>query len=182
MNSRFNRRPMVVAASLITIFSTSAIIAAPQAEDGFARRFEQVWKAVGQMFYDPAMNGVDWTAVGEKYRQEAAAAPNPTAFKNVVNRMLAELHASHLGYFTEDDFEFYLLRSLFASGEPPRKMDHIGITGSVENGAFAVKAILDGSPAAQAGIRFEDRLTDERGAPISTAGTFRGHAGEGMTL
>ena len=61
MKARFSRRPMVVAASLITIFSTSAIIAAPQTEDGFARRFEQVWKAVGQMFYDPAMNGADWT-------------------------------------------------------------------------------------------------------------------------
>ena len=36
--------------------------------------FDEIWQTVRDHFYDPTLRGLDWTAVGEKYRRLAAAA------------------------------------------------------------------------------------------------------------
>jgi hypothetical protein len=41
---------------------------------GARRIFEQVWKTVNEKYYDSKFNGIDWNAVREKYRPQAAAA------------------------------------------------------------------------------------------------------------
>src|ERR1043166_9109354 len=53
-----------------------------------------------------------------------------------------------------------------------RKIKQIGVTGVRENGAFIVRAILDGSPAASEGIRVGDRLLTVNGRPFTTVGSF----------
>src|SRR5690349_14122105 len=76
-----------------------------------ARRFERIWTLARDNFFDPRLKGVDWRAVGDRYRPQAESAGSDTEFAAVVNRMLGELHAPHLGYYDDDDLEFYLLKS-----------------------------------------------------------------------
>ena len=57
--------------------------------------FDAVWNTVEERYHDPAYNGVDWKAVGARYRPLALAAPDDDAFWDVLDRMAGELHDSH---------------------------------------------------------------------------------------
>jgi carboxyl-terminal processing protease len=167
------RKSLAVLTLLFVTLSTSAQTRDSEPRD-FADRFERVWKTTQQRFYDPKMHGLDWKAVGDKYRDKAAAATTHAEFQQVVNQMLDELHASHAAYLTSDDLEFYLLQALFRNDLDNIQMEHIGVTGVRDGNAFVVRAILDGSPAVKAGIRVGDRITDVDGKPFSTVGPFKG--------
>jgi carboxyl-terminal processing protease len=58
--------------------------------------FDRLWSTVNDNFYDPRMNGVDWRAVGARYRPEAATVRTDADFHALGTRMLKELKVSHL--------------------------------------------------------------------------------------
>ena len=62
--------------------------------------FDAVWKAVQENFYDPAFLGVDWGAVGQRYRPRASQVQNDDAFVLLIRDMLRQLPTSHLGFRT----------------------------------------------------------------------------------
>ncbi len=57
--------------------------------------FDFVWNTIYERYHDPEFNGVDWNAVGARYRPLALAAPTDDAFWDVLDRMTGELHDSH---------------------------------------------------------------------------------------
>jgi carboxyl-terminal processing protease len=59
------------------------------------RAFDFVWSTIERRYYDPAFHGVDWKAVGERYRPQALAAPGDEAFWDTLDRMTGELHDAH---------------------------------------------------------------------------------------
>jgi carboxyl-terminal processing protease len=59
------------------------------------RAFDFVWSTIDTRYHDPRFNGVDWRAVGERYRPLALAAPDDDAFWDVLDRMTGELHDAH---------------------------------------------------------------------------------------
>jgi len=59
------------------------------------RAFDFVWDTIETRYHDPNFNGVDWRAVGERYRPLALAAPGDEAFWDVLDRMTGELHDAH---------------------------------------------------------------------------------------
>lgn len=60
--------------------------------------FEEAWESMARGYYDPAMHGVDWAAMREKYRDVAVNAPDSREFAAVMNLMLGELNSSHMGF------------------------------------------------------------------------------------
>ena len=62
--------------------------------------FRQIWRTMGDIWYDPNLNNLDWKAVGDKYAPVAAVAPNNRNFERAVAMMLGELNGSHLGFRT----------------------------------------------------------------------------------
>ena len=62
---------------------------------GRERAFDFVWSTIERRYHDPSFNGVDWKAVGERYRPLALEAPDDEAFWDVLDRMTGELHDSH---------------------------------------------------------------------------------------
>jgi len=60
--------------------------------------FDQAWRAIEVNFYDPKFDGVDWSAVRDAYRPWALEASTDADFADVMNLMLGELNASHMGY------------------------------------------------------------------------------------
>jgi len=60
--------------------------------------FDEAWRALNLYFYDPDFHGVDWPAQHLKYRPWALEASTSPDFSDVVNLMLGELNASHMGY------------------------------------------------------------------------------------
>jgi carboxyl-terminal processing protease len=154
--------------------------------------FDEVWRAVRDRFYDRDLHGLDWDAIGDKYRPLAAAAPTERERAAVINRMLAELHASHTGYYTPADTAYYDLADIFSwglrhqleSAFPNGKVAYTGIgifTRNIEGKTF-VSGVLNGLPADRAGLLIGDELIAGDGAPFEPVESFADKGGRKVTL
>lgn len=63
-----------------------------------AAAFEQGWGEMRDGFYDKAFHGVNWTAVRDRFRPQIEGARTRAEFSRLMNLMLGELNASHLGH------------------------------------------------------------------------------------
>ena len=75
--------------------SASAAGATPLDAATRAAAFDFVWRTVDERYYDPKMNGVDWKAVGAKWRKPVLEAPDDDAFWDRLDRMAGELRDVH---------------------------------------------------------------------------------------
>jgi carboxyl-terminal processing protease len=123
--------------------------------------FEEVWRTVHEHFYDPTFHGLDWVAVGAKYRLLAPAAGSDVERSAVFNRMLSELAASHTGYYTASDPAYYQLLDIFSGAlrQPLRRLfpdgqvsyPGIGIFTKSLDGKTFISGVLDGLAASKVG-------------------------------
>jgi tricorn protease len=60
--------------------------------------FDGAWRAMRDRFYDPSMNNRDWDTIRRKYRGVAKECLGAEEFSSLVNMMLGELNASHMGH------------------------------------------------------------------------------------
>ena len=60
--------------------------------------FEQGWAEMRDGFYDAGYHGADWTAVRERFGPRIEGARTRAEFSRLMNLMLGELNASHLGH------------------------------------------------------------------------------------
>ncbi|CAN5601832.1 S41 family peptidase [soil metagenome] len=60
--------------------------------------FEQGWGEMRDGFYDADYHGADWDAVRERFRPHIEGARTRAEFSRLMNLMLGELNASHLGH------------------------------------------------------------------------------------
>jgi tricorn protease len=121
--------------------------------------FEEVWRALDHYFYDPEFHGVDWAAVRETYRPWAIEASSEADFEDVVNVMLGELNASHMGY---------------SGRSSPDEVETTGYLGaffepSAGGPGLLVREVLPDSPAARHDVALAagDRVVAVNGQPTS---------------
>jgi carboxyl-terminal processing protease len=163
---------------------------APRAETKLAV-FDEILQRVRQQFYDPTLRHLDWTAIEAKYRPLAAAASDE-ARSAVFNRMLAELTASHTGHYTPADPAYYQLLDIF-SGALRRDLHRVFPDGRVTYpgiGIFTqrigdktfISGILDGFPAAKAGLQVGDELLTVDGTPYHPINSFMAKVNQEVTL
>ncbi len=60
--------------------------------------FDQAWRAMRDRFYDPQMNHRDWPQIRATYRPVAEQCLGQAEFTHLMNMMLGELNASHMGH------------------------------------------------------------------------------------
>ena len=160
-----------------------------------AKIFEQAWQTVNDNFYDPKFNGVNWQAIREKYQPQAAQAQSNQQIAVVINQMLSQLRTSHTHFYTQDEPAYYQLLGIFQPGNkdfqqqikkffPKGKIEYSGIGAFTKNinGKTFVSAILDGSPAAKAGLKVGDSLLSVDGSPYQPIQSFVGKAGQKVKL
>jgi carboxyl-terminal processing protease len=157
--------------------------------------FEQAWQTVNDHFYDPSFHGIDWKAIREKYQKQAAQTKSSQDVAVLINQMLAELKSSHTHFYTQDEPAYYQLLGIFEPGNiklqkqlkkffPNGKISYSGIgffTKKV-NGKTFVSAILDGSPAAEAGLKVGDQLLSVDRRPYQPIQSFAGKADKKVQL
>ncbi len=183
-------RPPITLALLFVALTTAGpavetrVAAAPSpAARERAADFDTVWRTTAERFFDPGMRGVDWADARVRYGLRAEAARGPREFAAVVNEMLAELGSSHTRLYTDRDPEYYFLRAVFRETlrRPAPEWDDAGlVTTTTPDGTF-VRDLLDGGPAAKAGLAVGDRLV-EAGGPFDPVETFEGKAGRPVRL
>ena len=124
--------------------------------------FNEAWRALNENFYDPDFHGVDWPAQKVKYRPWALEASTKMDFADIVNLMLGELNASHMGYYPPGT-----RGRATASGD---NTGWIGVTYDPSAGGpgILIREVLADSPAwrADAAIQPGERLVAVNGVEI----------------
>jgi carboxyl-terminal processing protease len=106
--------------------------------------FDKAWETVNKNFFDPKFNGVNWAQMKTKYRPLAEAATDKNQLADVLQRMLSELHASHMS--VNGGFQY-----------------GTGVSYVQIEGKWYVRAVAEGSPAKLAGIEQGWALTGSEG-------------------
>ncbi|MDX2244127.1 MAG: S41 family peptidase [Leptolyngbyaceae cyanobacterium bins.302] len=193
---RGNRRVAVVVLSGLILLLCGVIVPLlPTFGQSQPDVFEQVWNTVNDNFFDPNFNGVNWRNMHEKYRSQARQARSKPDLARVINQMLAELQTSHTHFYTPDEPEYYQVLGIFLPRNPELQQQlkavlpngkpqysGIGIFTQQSRGNTFIRAILDGSPAAQAGLRVGDRLLSVEGQPFHPIQSFVGKANQPLKL
>jgi carboxyl-terminal processing protease len=149
---------------------------------------------VRDRFYDPHLHGLDWSAVRDRYRADAAQAKSDEQLAAVINSMLSELNASHTRFYTQDEPEFYQLAGIFAGALRRRGLQRIFPDGDITypgigilsrmntEGRSVVTGVIDATPAKQAGLAVGDAIITADGTPFRPVQSFRGKVGEQVRL
>jgi carboxyl-terminal processing protease len=162
--------------------------AAPQ--PGNAKVLDEVWLRVRQSFYDPQLSGLDWDAIGARYRKEAVRPGSDLS--SVINRMLGELGVSHTGYYTPEETAYYDLADIFSrslSGELAKHFHKgevayvgLGIATRLLGSRHFVSGVFAGFPAAAAGLMVGDEIISVDGVAFEPVRSFTGKAERSVTL
>lgn len=120
--------------------------------------FDDVWRTVRERYYDPALHGLDWSAMRAEFRPLAATAKDQTELYALLRRMLARLRDSHTRIYAPDE--------RFDWREP--RFVGIGVRVREIEGQLIVSEIERGSEAALAGLRAGDVIVRVDGEPAAT--------------
>jgi carboxyl-terminal processing protease len=145
--------------------------------DDYAKTLQDVWSEVKRHFYDPRLHGVDWDHVRDQYLAQVNNVRSKSDFKELVNRMLRELHASHTDFVTTDDVEYYMMWAVRTQQTEGNEVAQIGVMGQPEADGYHVSAVLNGEAAIKAGIEPGDVLLTADGEPYLSAASLRNKAG-----
>jgi C-terminal peptidase prc len=137
---------------------------------------DQLWQDVDTNYVFTDFNGVDWEAVGEKYRRLVSQGIPEAAFYPLMDAMLLELGDEH-SYFLSPD------QVAEEEAEMAGENDFVGIgsvsIGSVLDPGYAVVvSVFPGSPADRAGIRIHDLYLAVDGGPVYDADGYPRTLGE----
>lgn len=178
-------RPIALLSSMLLVLLISLTAGRSVAEQSSTALLDEVWQTVNEHFYDPNFNGVDWSAMREAYTPIVAQAESPQQVADVINQMLAELNTSHTRFYTPEEPAYYQLLGVFlprssrlqeelAKFLPEGKSIYsdIGIFTKTLNNKRFINAILDGSPAADAGLLVGDEIVRIDGQPFHPIRSF----------
>ena len=97
--------------------------------------FNDAWRRHRDFFYDPNMHGLDWTAVGQQYRELIADARTRWDVNYIISNLVSELSAGHT-YTGGGDVENWQFKS----------DGYLGIDWTQDSKGFRIKRIV--KPAA----------------------------------
>ena len=154
--------------------------------------FDEAWRLVQNKFYDRNVLGLDWEAVGNKYRGAYAEAKTDAERSAAINAMLDELGVSHTHHFIKEQPAYYQLVDIFSwplRHDIPKYFSGgaitysgIGIFTKTIDGKTFISGVLAGLPADTAGLRVGDEIISADGSSFEPVGSFRGKEGEAVAL
>ena len=164
--------------------------ATPAQAQQFAPLFDAVVSTITKHFWDKdRLISLNWEKRAAEVRPAIIAAPNLEEAARHINALLGELKMSHTGLLTPDDVDYYVLMSVFSGASMPQEdFDErfwgagvtyagIGHFSVVMDGRHFVDSILEGSPAARAGLLVGDEILSIDGALYHPIRSFAGKSG-----
>lgn len=137
--------------------------------------YRQGWSYLRDHFYDEAYHGADWEAVARRFEPYLRGAATRPSFSRLMNLMVGELNASHLGHRI-----------------PGRSGPGTGALGvrlnarEAEAGRFRLDHVVGLGPADVAGLEVGDYLLDVDGVALTAAtnldSLLEGRVGERVAL
>jgi tricorn protease len=75
--------------------ATDAMLAWVNPRAEWLQMFNEAWRMERDFYYDPAMGGLDWKAVGERYRQLVPFVAHRADLNYIIGELIGELATSH---------------------------------------------------------------------------------------
>jgi carboxyl-terminal processing protease len=190
---------LVVMAAAPLAAERSGIARAAEAESDWrtvdrAKLFDAVTEATEKHFFnEERLKQLDWRSRAAAIRPSVLDAPTPDDAVRRINALLAELNTSHTTLLTPDDYSYYILLDIVGAGSGSDLLARsywgsgpfypgIGAFTRQVDGRHFVDAVMEGSPAERAGIKFGDEILTVDGAPYTPVASFRGRIGERAQL
>ncbi|WP_088889181.1 S41 family peptidase [Leptolyngbya ohadii] len=194
-SSRATKFSAIAGISFVALFLLWFITPVLSQESIEEKVFNEVWQTVNENFYDQKFNGIDWTAVRDRYKPQIATLNGRQQLAGTINQMLAELQTSHTHFYTPEETAYYQLLGIFQPEMkdlppaakalfPGNKYEYTGIgifTKTIGEKVF-ISGILEGSPAASAELKVGDQLITVDNKPYQSIASFAGKAGQPVTL
>lgn len=170
---------MALATTFVALIALSQTMAAdaPASVATWKAVGEEVVALVGEHFYD-SQRAQAWVKAHRRYFD---AANTPEQFIGHTRRALRELQASHLGYYTSLDTEYYALRAIFRRALKLDKVEYDSIGADVSAQGF-VRMVFANGPAALAGLRRGDRILKAGDRDFDRVRSVEGRAGQQLRL
>ena len=123
--------------------------------------FDEAWATMRDRFYDIDLKGLDWDALGKKYRPVAISRRDRYEFGVIINRLIGELNSSHQRFSPSGTWS----KTIAATGVPGWQLDW-------EPGKslhYRISEIIADTPAASeaADIEIGDLLLAIDGKPLA---------------
>ncbi len=145
-------------------------------------RLNEVLRAIDDSNAPSLIGSGRWSALVAQHREAIESARSHALFAAAVNHLIADAGVSHFAYYTDEDWDYWHLRSTFGDGSPSERVDHIGIVPQRIEGRWFVRGILEGSVANDSELRVGDELLTVNGLAFSPIDAFRGTAGRTTRL
>ena len=151
--------------------------------------FEAAWSRIGETYYDPEMNGLDWVLLHDQLVDEAAKAKNNGELRVVLKQLLEPLGESHFAILPAEVYsqptEPEQLTSTDQEGAPFH--GSLGLKITVKDGQAIVREVDPQSDAYAKGLRVGSRIVtidntnitaqlDQLGAEITDKRALEFHA------
>src|SRR4051812_40733268 len=91
------------------------------------RDYDMITRAVTEKFYDKTFKGLKWTVRVAAHREKVKCDDGPLAVAAAINALLGELKTSHTQVCTQEDLEYWALKSIFAKSLVEHKVALSGI-------------------------------------------------------
>lgn len=167
---------------------------AASAED-FGTLFDAVVATTSKSFWDKErLATIGWEKRAAEVRPTVVEAPNLEEAARRINDLLGEIKTSHTALLTPDDVDYYILMAVFGGASMPQdEFDNrfwgagvtyagIGHFSIRIDGRDFVDAVLEGSPAARAGLKMGDEILSVDGSPFHAIRSFRGKVGHEVAV
>jgi carboxyl-terminal processing protease len=149
-----------------------------------ARTFEALWKHLEDNYIYFKTSAVDWKTIHDKYLKRINAGLTADEFNNLMKDLETELPAGSLAYETRAE-------RIEADTVDTSSYEGIGAFVGFNKDPephIVLLAVMDGSPAEQAGLKAHDSILEIDGTPIqldegiTAINRVRGPAGSSVTL
>jgi len=150
-----------------------------QAED-YSKVWNQVSTAISTSYYDRKKRKEDMDRLLAKYKPIASSASSRDEFEKAVNDMIQEFHDSHFAFLTPADQTFFVMDGLASS--TPKPMPEFGAWFQKGQDGYTISMVLEGTSAAQAGLRKGDIVEKIDGSPFTPVKSLTGLAGKRVSL
>lgn len=157
------------------IFGTITFVSAPVQE--FDTTWGVVESAIRNRYYARVSRKDEMEKLLQEFGPKAKAAKSRTEFSNHVNAMIDRFGDSHFDFFTTEDQGFFAMNSLLPAGGV-KLMPHIGAWFKPGADGYTLSMVMEGGPAANAGLRKNDTLVSVNGAPFSPVQSLQPHVGK----
>lgn len=161
-----------------------------------AKLFDSVVDTIARKFVNERLlTELDWQARAKAVRPAVLASATTADAVVQINALLSELKTSHTNLATPDDYSYYFTLDALQGAQETKELiaqRYWGASGPYFPGigAFTVKhdgrqfvdAILEGSPADVAGLKFGDEILSVDGIPFTPIDAFRGKIGEAVAV